>query len=248
MLCSDGRWVTIGMKGIDIERKKPRINVELQDDASDEANSKRVQRIVNEFEKGFDFISNYRLAATIFGSSRCNMKDRIYEKATELSYKLSKSGFAILTGGGGGIMEAGNKGAFEAGGDSVGLTIDLPDEEARNKYVKDALAFKYFFIRKVMLSFASDVYIFFPGGFGTLDEFFEIITLIKTNKIKHIPVVLVGKDFWEPILNMIENSLYKKYHTISKEDMDIYHLVDDVDEAHNLIVNLVEKYCLEVGC
>lgn len=236
------------MKGIDIERKKPRINVELQDDASDEANSKRVQRIANEFEKGFDFISNYRLAATIFGSSRCGMKDRIYEKATELSRKLSKSGFAILTGGGGGIMEAGNKGAFEAGGDSVGLTIDLPDEEARNKYVKDALAFKYFFIRKVMLSFASDVYIFFPGGFGTLDEFFEIITLIKTNKIKHIPVVLVGKDFWEPILNMIENSLYKKHHTISKEDMDIYHLVDDVDEAHNLIVSLVEKYCQEMGC
>ena len=195
------------MKGIDIERKKPRINVELHDDASDEANSKRVQRIANEFEKGFDFISNYRLAATIFGSSRCNMKDRIYEKATGLSYKLSKSGFAILTGGGGGIMEAGNKGAFEAGGDSVGLNIDLPNEEERNKYVKDALAFKYFFIRKVMLSFASDVYIFFPGGFGTLDEFFEIITLIKTNKIKHIPVVLVGKDFWEPILNMIENSL-----------------------------------------
>ena len=176
------------------------------------------------------------------------MKDRIYEKATELSRKLSKSGFAILTGGGGGIMEAGNKGAFEAGGDSVGLNIDLPDEEARNKYVKDALAFKYFFIRKVMLSFASDVYIFFPGGFGTLDEFFEIITLIKTNKIKHIPVVLVGKDFWEPILNMIENSLYKKHHTISKEDMDIYHLVDDVDEAHNLIVSLVEKYCQEMGC
>ena len=236
------------MKGIDIERKKPRINVELHDDASDEANSKRVQRIANEFEKGFDFISNYRLAATIFGSSRCNMKDRIYEKATGLSYKLSKSGFAILTGGGGGIMEAGNKGAFEAGGDSVGLNIDLPNEEERNKYVKDALAFKYFFIRKVMLSFASDVFIFFPGGFGTLDEFFEITTLIKTNKIKHIPVVLVGKDFWEPILNIIENSLYKKHHTISKEDMDIYHLVDDVDEAHDLIVSLVEKYCLEVGC
>jgi len=152
------------MKEIDIERKKPRIKVELQDDASDEAHAKRVQRIADEFEKGFDFISNYRLAATIFGSARCDMGDEIYKKATELSHKLSKSGFAILTGGGGGIMEAGNKGAFEAGGDSVGLNIDLSDDEARNKYVKDTLVFNYFFIRKVMLSFASDVYIFFPGG------------------------------------------------------------------------------------
>jgi len=236
------------MKGIDIERKKPRINVELPDDTSSEAHAKRVQRIANEFEKGFDFISNYRLAATIFGSSTCNMGDGIYEKATELSHKLSESGFAILTGGGGGIMEAGNKGAFEAGGDSVGLNIDLPDDETRNKYVKDTIAFKYFFVRKVMLSFASDVYIFFPGGFGTLDEFFEIVTLIKTNKIEHIPVVLVGQDFWEPIINMIKDNLYNAHHTISKKDMEIYHLVDDVDEAHNLIVNLVEKYCRDGNC
>ncbi len=216
--------------------------MELPCDDLEDANKKRVERISAEFEKGFDFISNYGLAATFFGSARCQMGDENYEKATKLAYKLSKSGFTIITGGASGIMEAGNKGAFEAGGESVGLNITLPKEQESNKYAKDFLSFEYFFSRKVMLAFASEVYVFFPGGFGTLDEFFEMITLVQTKKIGAIPVILMGRDFWEPLLRYIEDTLSGKYKTINKDDMDIYHLVDEVDEAHELIVRLVQKY------
>lgn len=230
------------MDGIDSEKKQPRINIELPCDDIEDANKQRVERISAEFEKGFDFISNYGLAATFFGSARCGLRDENYEKATKLAYKLSKSGFAIITGGASGIMEAGNKGAFEAGGESVGLNITLPKEQKSNKYAKDFLSFEYFFSRKVMLAFASEVYIFFPGGFGTLDEFFEMITLVQTKKIGPIPVILISTDFWEPLLHYIDDTLCSKYKTINKEDMNIYHLVDEVDEAHDLVLRLVQKY------
>ena len=135
-------------------------------------------------------------------------------------------------------MEAANRGAHNAGGKSVGINIQLPVEQKTNPYVKESIAVHYFFIRKLMLSFASEVYIFFPGGFGTLDEFFELITLIQTKKSKPIPIILINREYWSPLLGWIENQVYKKNNAIDREDMNIYHLVNTADEAFQLIQNL----------
>lgn len=198
--------------------------------------SKRMMRIGTEFHKGFQFISKYGLAATVFGSARSGLDDKTYKEATKLAGKLADEGFTIITGGGPGIMEAANKGAYEAGGESVGLCIQLPEEQITNEYVTESISFHYFFTRKVMLSFASELYIFFPGGFGTLDEMFEMITLIQTGKDEQdIPVILIGEDHWRPLLDWIENKLYREDKAISKEDMDIYTLVDSADEALEVI-------------
>ncbi|MFH1187840.1 MAG: TIGR00730 family Rossman fold protein [bacterium] len=195
-----------------------------------------------EFVSGFEFISKYEKAVTFFGSARSGFKDKLYQEVTKLAYDLSKEGFAIISGGGPGVMEAANKGAYEAGGKSVGINIKLTDSsgtEKRNQYVEEAESFEYFFIRKTILSFASQIYIFFPGGFGTLDELFEIITLIQTKKTKPIPVILVNKEYWQPLLSWINNTIYAKDKAINKEDMDIYHLVNDADEALKLIKKLM---------
>lgn len=203
--------------------------------------SARLARIGKEFDKGFNFINKYDLAASFFGSARSGLSDRIYQEATKLASLLAKDDFTIITGGGPGIMEAANKGAYEAGGESVGLTIQLPGEQATNKYVKDELSFHYFFSRKVMLSFASEVYIFFPGGFGTMDEFFEMMTLIQTGKDEDILVVLVGEDYWSGLLSWIKETVYEKNGAISKGDMDIYNLVDNADDAYEVIKEEMKK-------
>lgn len=199
----------------------------------------RVLRMSEELHDGFETLKKYKLAATIFGSARCGVGDDIYTAATALARALSEAGFAIVTGGGGGIMEAANKGAFEAGGDSVGLNIVLPQEQHLNEYVTESKAFRYFFTRKVMLAFASEVYIYFPGGFGTFDELFEILTLIQTGKIKRVPVILYGKAYWQPILELLEKHLYGTFKTISKEDMELYMLVDSVEEARDTVLRQV---------
>ncbi len=201
----------------------------------------RFFKIIMEFRKGFTILRKYDLAVTFFGSSRSSFDDDVYKRACELAGKLSKDGFTVITGGGNGVMEAANKGAYVAGGSSVGLNIELPAEQQLNKYLTDSQSFDHFFIRKVMLSFASEAYIFFPGGFGTMDEFFEIITLIQTKKIQQIPVVLIDKGYWQPLLDWIEQSLYKENNAINKEDMKIYYLVETVEEAHELINTLVSK-------
>ena len=197
----------------------------------------RIFKIIAEFVSGFEFLSQYegKRAATFFGSSRYSFEDRMYREATDLARRLSKEGFTIITGGGSGVMEAANKGAYEARGRSLGLSIRLPAEQQTNRYVKESESFHYFFTRKVMLSFASELYIFFPGGFGTLDEFFEIITLVQTKKIKSVPVVLIGKKFWKPLLLWIENTMHRESRAIDKADMDIYHLVDNANEAFRLV-------------
>lgn len=202
----------------------------------------RIFKIMAEFVTGFDFLRKYKKAISIFGTARCEFKDTIYRDAENLARRLAKDGFAIITGGGPGVMEAANKGAYEAGGKSVGLNIKgVEDFERRNQFVQEAEAFKYFFTRKVMLEIASQAYIFFPGGFGTLDELFEMITLVQTKKISPIPIILVDKEYWAPLVQWIEMYLWKKNKAISEEDMRIYHLVDSADEAHILIKKLLKK-------
>ena len=194
------------------------------------AAKKRLSLIHKEFAEAFTFISKYPKSVSFFGSARLKENNIHYIKAAGLSQKLAKLGYTIVTGGGPGIMEAANRGAFEAGGQSVGLNIKLSREQRTNKYLTDKHDFYYFFVRKVALSFAAEAYIFFPGGFGTLDEFFEIITLIQTKKIAPVPVVLVGLDYWGALDAFIRKELSSRHHAISKGDLDLYTVLDDDDE------------------
>lgn len=209
-------------------------------EADSAVQSWRIFRIMSEFVNGFEILRKYSTAATFFGSARLTPKDPSYKDAELLASKLAKKGYTIITGGGPGIMEAANVGSFKVGGKSIGLNIQLPMEQKLNPYVTESESFHFFFSRKVMLSFASEVYIYFPGGFGTLDELLEIITLIQTEKIQKIPVILYGKDFWTPIMAVFEKTLLKEYKTISKEDLDLFHLVDTVDEAYEYITAHVD--------
>jgi len=209
-------------------------------DQTRDIESWRIFKIMAEFVDGFQLLRKYRLAATFFGSARSNLDEKIFADAVTLSGKLAGSGFAIMTGGASGIMEAASQGAYEAGGQSVGLNIRLPMEQGVNHYLTDGLTFNYFFTRKVMLAFASEAYIFFPGGFGTLDEFFEILTLVQTNKVKRIPIILYGTEFWGPLIQFFKNSLLEKYKTIDKADLELFTLVDTVDDAYEAVVKLVK--------
>ncbi|MBL7058776.1 TIGR00730 family Rossman fold protein [Patescibacteria group bacterium] len=227
-------------KSFRLTREKPIEIIKLH---SGEIESWRIFKIMAEFVSGFEFISKYKAAVSVFGSARCTIKDSSYREAESLGAKLANMGFAVVTGGGPGIMEAVNKGASDAGGQSAGLNIRLGGgaTEVRNQYVRQSMTFDYFFVRKVMLSFVSQVYVYFPGGFGTMDEFFELVTLIQTKKIKPIPVILVGKEYWTPLLFWIENTVCKDYAAISKKDMKLYCLVDNADEAVKLIKKLIKK-------
>ena len=216
-----------------------RIVSDLLDADGDAIESWRVFRIMSEFVTGFELLRKYGLAVTVFGSARSKPGDPYYKYAEELCAKLAKKNFAIITGGGGGIMEAANVGGFKVGGKSVGLNIELPFEQKLNPYTTESLNFDFFFSRKVMLAFASEVYIYFPGGFGTMDEFFELLTLIQTKKIEKIPVVLYGKDYWDPLVTFFKKSMLKEYKTISKEDLDLFQVVDSVDEAYKYITKSV---------
>ncbi len=210
-------------------------------ETDDAVQSWRIFRIMSEFVDGFEILRKYGTAATFFGSARTRPGEPIYKAAEELAARLAKAGFAIITGGGPGIMEAANVGAFKVGGKSVGLNIELPMEQKLNPYVTETETFHFFFSRKVMLSFASEVYVYFPGGFGTLDELFELITLIQTKKISKIPVVLYGKEFWTPVLNFMKKELMKDFKTIDAEDLELMHLVDSVDEAYAYITSHVDQ-------
>lgn len=222
------------------ERQSCRVMTDLLGADGDAVESWRVFRIMSEFVMGFELLRRHGLAATIFGGSRFTVKQAYYKDAEELAARLAQTGFSIITGGGPGIMEAANVGAYKAGGKSVGLNIELPTEQKLNPYVSENAAFDFFFSRKVMLAYASEVYIFFPGGFGTLDELFEMLTLIQTEKIEPIPIILYGEEYWTPLIEWMRTSLLKTYKTVSTEDLDIFHLVDSVDEAMAYIEKRVD--------
>ena len=217
-----------------------RVVTDLLDANGDAIEAWRVFRIMAEFVDGFELLRRHGLAATFFGSARCGAGDEVYKDAEELAAQLAKKGFTIITGGGPGVMEAANVGAYKVGGKSVGLNIKLPMEQRLNPYVTETETFDFFFSRKVMLSFASEVYVYFPGGFGTMDELFELVTLIQTKKIEAVPIVLYGKEYWDPLVKWMKSDLLKKYKTISKEDLDIMHVVDSVEEATKYILKNVD--------
>jgi hypothetical protein len=192
----------------------------------------------DEFDKGYNLIKKYPRSVSILGSARFGEDNIYYKKAESLASRIVKElGYAVVTGGGPGIMEAANKGAYEAGGASLGFVIKLPQEQSINKYLTEYVEFDYFFSRKTLLFFAAETYIYFPGGFGTFDELLEIVTLIQTKKIVKTPVVLVGKEFWQPFLDLIKQKLAVENNAINMEDTDIYKIVDSEDEIIDIIKN-----------
>ena len=193
--------------------------------------------IINEeFSQAFDFIANFPRSVSIFGSARFPEDNEYYKKARALAARIVKDlDYAVVTGGGPGIMEAGNRGAKEAGGTSVGLAIQLPHEQVTNPYVTHELSFYYFFSRKVTLSYAAEAYVFFPGGFGTMDELFELLTLVQTGKISPIPVILYGSEFWKPMMEFIVEKMRDEQQTIDPSDLNLLTITDD----ENLIIDLI---------
>ena len=190
----------------------------------------RIFRIMSEFVDSIEQLSELPKAVAIFGSTKVTPADPYYQQAYDIAGRLAKEGFSIITGGGPGIMEAANKGAKDAGGISVGLNIELPQEQKPNPYANTSLSFRYFFIRKVMFVKYSSAFIIMPGGFGTLDEFFEPVTLIQTDKIKPFPVIMVGKKYWSGMVDWMKNTLLKG-GKVTPEDMKIFEIVDTTDEV-----------------
>ena len=190
----------------------------------------RVLRIQSEFVEGFDALQDLEPAVSIFGSARIKPGADMYEKGVALGRGLVERGFAVITGGGPGIMEAGNKGAFEADGTSVGLGIELPHEQGMNEYITLGINFRYFFVRKTMFLKYSRGFVVMPGGLGTLDELFEAFTLVQTGKITNFPIVLFGKAYWEPLVQWVRGTVLEGGY-VSAPDLDLVYLTDDVDEA-----------------
>ncbi len=204
-------------------------------------------KVMSEFVNGYETMGKIGPCVTIFGSARTKPDDPYYLMAEEIAEKVARKGYGIITGGGPGIMEAGNKGAQKGENSSVGLNIDLPFEQHYNPYIdKDkVLNFDYFFVRKVMFVKYSQGFIVMPGGFGTLDELFESLTLIQTHKIGRFPIVLVGKDFWGGLIDWIEQVVRDKYFNISQEDMNLVKIVDNADDAVKVIEDFYNKYMLK---
>lgn len=195
----------------------------------------RVEEISKELKAGFEAIAAYPKTVTIFGSARFEEDNEYYQKARLLGARCCSKGFAVITGGGPGIMEAANRGTFESCGTAVGFNIVLPHEQSDNEYVTHGVEFQYFMIRKFCMHFAGEAYVFMPGGFGTLDEFFTILTLVQTKKIHAVPMILVGKEFWQPLVDYARTTLLDKHQAISSEDMDLFTVTDDEDEVMRII-------------
>jgi phosphoribosylformimino-5-aminoimidazole carboxamide ribotide isomerase len=197
----------------------------------------RIFKIIAEFVEGYQFLSHLKREVTILGSARLNSNNKYYKIAEHLGKLLAKAGFTVITGGGPGIMEAANRGAFEAGGESVGLNIELPFEQRINPYVKKAIAFEYFFTRKVMLTSPANAFVYFPGGFGTMDELFEVMDYMEQGYMRRSPIVLVGREFWQPLVKFLRHQAAENIHSAEQADVDFLFLVDTAEEAFDLIKN-----------
>ena len=210
------------------------------------ANSWVIFKVMSEFVEGFEKLERIGPCVSIFGSARAKADSRVYQMAEDIAAKLVRHGYGVITGGGPGVMEAGNKGAKSEGGKSVGLNIELPFEQGGNIFIdQDKLInFDYFFVRKVMFVKYSQGFIGMPGGFGTLDEIFEALTLIQTKKIGKFPIVLVGKRYWSGLMSWVENTVLEDYKYINPEDLQLFNLVDTADEAVRAIDDFYAKYLL----
>jgi uncharacterized protein (TIGR00730 family) len=204
-------------------------------------------KIMGEFVTGYEKLSKIGPCVSIFGSARTKPDDKYYQLAENIAKNLSDNGYGVITGGGPGIMEAANKGAYNAGGTSVGLNIELPFEQHDNPYIDNdkSIDFDYFFVRKVMFVKYSQGFVVMPGGFGTLDELFEAITLIQTHKIGKFPIILVGKKFWSGLVDWIKETLLDSHNNISKEDLNLLNIVDTENEVIEILNDFYEKYNLE---
>lgn len=203
-------------------------------------------KIMGEFVNGFEKMSQIGPCVSIFGSARTKPEDKYYKLAQTIAHKIVDHGYGVITGGGPGIMEAGNKGAHLAGGTSVGLNIELPFEQHDNPYIDSDknINFDYFFVRKVMFVKYSQGFVVMPGGFGTLDELFEAITLIQTKKIDKFPIILVGTEFWTGLMDWVKATLLDKFGNISAHDLDLIHIVDNEDEVLGILDEFYRKYNL----
>lgn len=214
--------------------KKPQYSKCTFFDMNDEIESRMV-RITEELAQGFHLIKSYHKSVTFFGSARFEESNQYYKRAVDLARRIGKElEYAIVTGGGPAIMEAANKGAKEAGVTSAGFTIKLPMEQITNNYLTHQAEFNYFFTRKLCMTYAAEAYIYFPGGYGTLDEFFEILTLVQTGKIERVPLILVGAEFWKPLLSAVTDTC-KKFETIDDSDATLFTITDDEEEILRIL-------------
>ena len=197
----------------------------------------RIFRIMSEFVEGFEELAKIGPAVTVFGSARTKTSDKYYKLAEEAAFLLAKDGYAIITGAGPGIMEAANKGAKKAGSTSIGLNIQVPVAQKPNRFITKLIEFRYFFCRKVMFLKYANASVIFPGGFGTMDEFFETITLIQTQRMEKLPVVLVGSEYWKGLIDWIKKSMVNA-NRVSEEDLDIFSIVDEPEE----VVRAIKKF------
>ncbi|MDH3974023.1 MAG: TIGR00730 family Rossman fold protein [Deltaproteobacteria bacterium] len=200
----------------------------------------RIFKIISEFVEGFEKLAEIGPAISIFGSSRAKEGEPYYERAQELGALMAENDIAVITGGGPGIMEAANRGAYGKGGQSIGINIELPFEQRPNKYTTDIITMKYFFIRKVMLVKYAQAFVIFPGGFGTMDECFEALTLIQTMKIKPFPIILAGREYWEGLLKWIREEMIES-GLIREDDYKLIQVIDDIGEIKKIILDFIEK-------
>ncbi len=202
----------------------------------------RICAMDEEFRQGMDAIKETGRAVTFFGSARTSITDPYYEKARRIAERIAKeTSFAVITGGGPGIMGAGNEGAYKAGGESLGFTIKLPMEQTSNPFLTHEVPFYYFFTRKVSMTFAADAFLVFPGGFGTIDEVSEILTLVQTGKMEKMPIILVGAEFWTPLVEFFRKTMLEQHKTISPEDMNLFIVTDDEELIMKIIKEAPER-------
>ena len=208
----------------------------VKTDIHEGAVNNHIELISKEFRQGFDFVKKYPKSVSIFGSARLKPGTAHYIEAEKLAQGIVRElGYAIITGGGPGIMEASNKGAMESGGASLGLQVSLPHEHTHNEYLTDSSRFTYFFTRKAMLMFAAEAYVFFPGGFGTMDEFFGLVTLVQTGKLPKVPIILFGGEYWHNFKKFIKENMSDTHQTIDPKDLDLFEITDSVDRVIEIV-------------